>query len=182
MATLICPLHGPQQGGGSMCPQPGCMEFLLPEPAAAVCPEPGCGNPLDPDGTCPLHTLGTGSFGMAAEAAAYGPATTREVTLFRLEFDLGFGPVPVGADEVRIGRAEELGPIAEALKGYDKVSRQHAIVWVEGGDLYVRDLGSTNGTFVNDRRIDQGDRRQLHDGDELRFSSTVRVRVRKAAA
>jgi hypothetical protein len=175
MATLICPIHGPQSGGGSMCPQPGCMEFLLPEPPPAVCAEPGCGNPLDPDGTCPLHNLG-----MAAEAAAYAPATSRESTLFQLEFP--FGAVPVGTGELRIGRAEEFGAIAESLKDYDKVSRHHAIVWTEGGELYVRDLNSTNGTFVNDRKVEHGDRRQLHDGDELRLSSTVRVRVRRAAA
>ncbi|GAA4609019.1 hypothetical protein BJY16_007125 [Actinoplanes octamycinicus] len=172
MATLICPIHGPQSGGGSLCSQPGCMEFLQPEP---TCPEPGCGNPLNPDGTCPLHSLT-----MAAEADVYAPATTRESILFQLEFP--FGPVAVGGDELRIGRAEELGRIADALKDYDKVSRQHAIVWVESGDLYVRDLGSTNGTFVNDRKVEHGDRRQLHDGDELRFSSTVRVRVRRAGA
>ncbi|BCJ39760.1 hypothetical protein GCM10010168_77840 [Actinoplanes ianthinogenes] len=172
MATLICPIHGPQSGGGSLCSQPGCMEFLQPEP---VCPEPGCGNPLNPDGSCPLHSLT-----MAAEAAAYAPPTTRESGLFRLEFP--FGPVAVGSDEVPIGRAEELGAIAQSLKDYDKVSRRHAIVWVEGGDLFVRDLGSTNGTYVNDRQVEHGDRRQLHDGDELRFSSTVRARVRRAAA
>jgi hypothetical protein len=34
------------------------------------------------------------------------------------------------------------------------VSRQHCEIAVSGGELVVRDLGSANGTFVNDERID----------------------------
>merc|ERR1719183_343895 len=44
---------------------------------------------------------------------------------------------------------------------HDSISRRHAILWckphVEGGlELRVRDLGTTNGTFVNDERLAQG--------------------------
>ncbi|WP_229075943.1 FHA domain-containing protein [Actinoplanes sp. DH11] len=184
MATLSCPVHGPQTAGGSMCPQPGCMEFLEPEvtPAEPVCPEPGCGNPLDPDGTCPLHNLG-----MAAEAAAYaGPAAAPgagpAAPGARFELEFPFGPVPIDRGELRIGRSEDLGAIAASLSAYDRVSRKHAIVWVEDGALFVRDLGSTNGTFVNDRQVEDGSRRQLHEGDELRFASVLRARVRRAGA
>ena len=49
----------------------------------------------------------------------------------------------------------------------DTVSAQHAVVGREGGRWYLQDLDSTNGTFINQRRI-QG-RNALKDGDELRF-------------
>ena len=65
----------------------------------------------------------------------------------------------------RIGRSEE-GEIVLVDPG---VSRAHAVVEVEGATVVVRDLGSTNGTFVNGRRID---REALHDGDELRLGNT----------
>ena len=34
------------------------------------------------------------------------------------------------------------------------VSGQHASFWTEGGQLFVKDLGSTNGTYVNGTRVD----------------------------
>jgi len=49
------------------------------------------------------------------------------------------------------------------------VSKQHAEIVLESGRLYVHDLGSTNGTFVNQRRV--AGREPLHDGDLLYFAS-----------
>ncbi len=47
-----------------------------------------------------------------------------------------------------------------------KASRDHAKVWREGPGKYsVADLGSTNGTLVNDDRVT---RQALVDGDEVR--------------
>lgn len=44
------------------------------------------------------------------------------------------------------------------------VSRHHAHFAVEDGVLTVRDLGSTNGTYVNDRRCDES---ILQPGDSV---------------
>src|SRR6267143_2461827 len=49
------------------------------------------------------------------------------------------------------------------------VSSQHAKIWCEDGVFFVMDLGSTNGTFVNDRDVD---REQLSDGDTVTFGMT----------
>jgi pSer/pThr/pTyr-binding forkhead associated (FHA) protein len=46
------------------------------------------------------------------------------------------------------------------------VSKKHCVVFVRNDKAYVRDMGSTNGTFVNDEQI-QGDR-ELTDGARLR--------------
>jgi pSer/pThr/pTyr-binding forkhead associated (FHA) protein len=51
-----------------------------------------------------------------------------------------------------------------------EVSRRHATLRVTAQGPAVEDLGSTNGTFVNDRRI-QG-LVQLNDGDVVRFGNT----------
>jgi predicted component of type VI protein secretion system len=57
-----------------------------------------------------------------------------------------------------------------------EVSRRHAAIRVQGDSVSIEDLGSTNGTFVNDRRI-QGTV-ALNDGDTVRFGNTVwRLRV-----
>lgn len=55
------------------------------------------------------------------------------------------------------------------------VSWNHAVVWAEGERLWVRDLGSSNGTFVNDRRISGAE--PIRHGDRLRFGPGLIVLV-----
>ncbi len=47
------------------------------------------------------------------------------------------------------------------------VSKNHAIVIFEPGGAFVEDKGSTNGTFVNNQKID---RQQLNEGDIIRLA------------
>jgi hypothetical protein len=62
-----------------------------------------------------------------------------------------------------------------------KVSRRHARISFRDGQYAIEDLGSTNGTFVNrGRRLKQGDRQPLKDGDEIIVGKTfLRFRVAK---
>jgi two-component system cell cycle response regulator len=51
------------------------------------------------------------------------------------------------------------------------VSRQHSTLSVDdAGEWWLADLGSTNGTFVNEERVE---RRQLADGDQIRFGDAI---------
>jgi len=52
----------------------------------------------------------------------------------------------------------------------DSVSRRHARFLRSGDDWWIEDLGSTNGTFVNDDAVV---RRKLEDGDIVRFGEAV---------
>jgi predicted component of type VI protein secretion system len=61
-----------------------------------------------------------------------------------------------------------------------EVSRRHAAIRVQADGVAIEDLGSTNGTFVNDQRIEG--LRPLSDGDVVRFGNTVwRLRAPVAA-
>jgi pSer/pThr/pTyr-binding forkhead associated (FHA) protein len=67
------------------------------------------------------------------------------------------------------------------LAGDDTVSHQHAdVTWTSDGSLAVRDLGSTNGTYVNGTRITG--RTILRPGDELALGDTVLTVVSRGAA
>jgi hypothetical protein len=59
-----------------------------------------------------------------------------------------------------------------ALESEAYVSSRHAEIRFESGRYLLRDLNSTNGTFVNDERISE---RALHDGDRVRLALTQLV-------
>ena len=73
----------------------------------------------------------------------------------------------VGNAEVQIGRSEQCGLTINS----DLVSRVHATVIAEGDRHVLRDESSTNGSFVNDQRV-QG-QHDLKDGDQIRIGRTV---------
>ena len=68
-------------------------------------------------------------------------------------------------DSVSIGRSAECDL---ALRD-PAVSRIHAFVEMDGAWPIVRDRGSTNGTFVNGKRVE---RVRLSDGDVLKLGNT----------
>src|SRR3954467_12304737 len=68
-------------------------------------------------------------------------------------------------DAMTVGRSSACNiKIADA-----GVSSKHAKIWCEDGVYYLMDMGSTNGTFVNDKDVD---REQLNDGDVITFGMT----------
>lgn len=55
-----------------------------------------------------------------------------------------------------------------------KVSRRHAeLVRIETGEYLIRDLGSSNGVFVNEERLAVGQGRVLKEEDQVRIGNTT---------
>ena len=80
---------------------------------------------------------------------------------------------PLYSGRLTIGRSnsgEALDvPLADAT-----ISSRHAALTIDAtGSLQVEDTGSTNGTFVNDEHLGFNGRRELHDGDRVRFGGYV---------
>ncbi|MDO4453153.1 MAG: DUF6382 domain-containing protein [Eubacteriales bacterium] len=55
----------------------------------------------------------------------------------------------------------------------EHISRVHARIEKNGDDVYVMDLNSTNGTFVNGERLQENERRRLQPLDKVAFASIV---------
>lgn len=72
--------------------------------------------------------------------------------------------LPIEKQKCIIGRANE----CDFLIDGKEVSRQHARVYYKDGKYVIEDLKSTNGTFVNGRRIDVA---ELHHGDEINIGN-----------
>jgi pSer/pThr/pTyr-binding forkhead associated (FHA) protein len=66
-----------------------------------------------------------------------------------------------------IGRSERC-----AIRlGDTYVSQMHARLYGDDGTWYVEDLGSTNGTFVNDRKVERT--AEVHSGDVVKIGKTL---------
>jgi hypothetical protein len=69
---------------------------------------------------------------------------------------------PIDGERMAIGRS----PDADVFLDDVTVSRNHALLVKRRDGLYIDDLGSLNGTYVNRRRIES---ERLQDGDEIQI-------------
>lgn len=74
----------------------------------------------------------------------------------------------IGRNRVTIGRGSDMDIVIPE----DDVSRRHAVLWREGGQTFVQDLGSSNGTYVDGARLDS-EPKQIEHGSTLGLSSTM---------
>lgn len=72
----------------------------------------------------------------------------------------------IAKQRVVIGRS----PDADIRTSDDGVSREHVELLMERGSVLVRDLGSTNGTYVNGTRADAV---EIADGDKISVGATT---------
>jgi len=73
---------------------------------------------------------------------------------------------PLERDRVIIGRLAD----SDVVLSDPGASRRHAEVRRENGQFVLQDLGSTNGTLVNDEAVDE---RTLEEGDRIGIGRTV---------
>jgi hypothetical protein len=94
--------------------------------------------------------------------------------------------LPKGTNEVVLsfrpgGRRMNVGRVADndLYLEHPSVSKIHAaLVMNREGTLMVADTGSTNGTYINGRRIAYGEARQIEEGDVVGFGD-VEVRFKR---
>ena len=70
---------------------------------------------------------------------------------------------------LRIGR----DPRADIVLGDRAVSRYHARILRQGEAFLIEDLGSSNGTFVNEKKIPERSARSLSHGDRVRIGRSI---------
>jgi len=145
---------------GVQVPEPPDPADATPPPAVPVAPQPQAKIILDDSAPMPSSTSPT-----AAVAAPYSPtpALPRLVADNGTVFNLAEGASAVGRE----------GAVEILLPGEGSVSRRHAEVVRQGSMITVKDLGSTNGTFVNGVKING--ETPLSVGDTVQFGM-VRLR------
>jgi DNA-binding winged helix-turn-helix (wHTH) protein len=123
---------------------------------------------LGDDPTHPLFVRTVHRFGYAFQeptAETSTDETTSHGTAVRFRLVWANGRVWLRRGEHLLGR----DPNLELFLDSPGVSRRHALIRIAGDEATVEDLGSKNGTFVADRRLDAPTR--LVDADLIRVGS-----------
>lgn len=111
---------------------------------------------------------------MSADKAPAGKAASGPARLWFLEGYLdqtrSLRRFPLNEFPYRMGRQEDL----ELCLPTAEISRVHAEITNDDGELVIRDLDSTNGTFVNHEPV--GDAKRLREGDIIHVA-TVELRL-----
>ncbi|WP_227679839.1 FHA domain-containing protein [Psychrobacter frigidicola] len=71
------------------------------------------------------------------------------------------------SDSLSVGRGSD----NDVVLGSKQVSRNHALLSVLNGKLYLKDLNSSNGTFINEERIEGNKSEHLKADDTVGFAS-----------
>lgn len=152
----------PQPGFGAPPPQPGYggppPGFGGPPPQAAYGgPQPGFGGPEPQPPPPPAVPLNLPANALRGFLVSYQSNAQGD-----------FWPLHGGRKSVgRANSGEQVDiPLSDAT-----ISSRHAAFVVDGasGSVQVEDTGSTNGTFVNEEHIGFNGKRELRDGDKVRF-------------
>lgn len=157
----------PQPGYGA---QPPAQAYgAQPQPyAAPAAQQPVFNQPAAPPAPAPV----------AAPAAAPADPNNKTLRGFLVAYQTNTNGEfwPLAGGRVVVGRAGA-GDGIDIQLADPTISSRHAVLVVDGaaGTIALEDTGSTNGTFVNDEHLGFNGRRDLRDGDRVRFGgfSTV---------
>ncbi len=175
------PQQGGMGGGYDGAPQPGGFGGQGSQPNFPVPQQGGFGAPApQPGGFGSQPGFGGGAAPMAApalQAPPLPPAIPEQLPAQALRgFFVSYQTNatgdfwPLHGGRKTVGRANSGESVDIALSDAT-ISSRHAAVNIDGtsGVITVEDTGSTNGTFVNEEHIGFNGRRDLRDGDKVRF-------------
>ena len=122
---------------------------------------------LGDDSSRPRFIRTVHRFGYAFREAVPRPGTGRPASRGDVSFSVKWaqGRVTLDEGEHVLGR----DPDVEIFLNSAGVSRRHAAINISAGRATIEDLGSKNGTFVGDQRVDGS--RLLDDGDVISVGS-----------
>lgn len=138
-------------------------------------PQPPPVRPLPP-APAPPPTQATAS-GETVLLEQKAPISTRETEIMLAALELPDGRViPITSPRQIFGRADFERYVSSDVLSY--ISRRHFMISLEPGGFFIEDLGSANGTTVNDSDIRGRGKVLLKPGDVIGIGGVVKLRFR----
>jgi pSer/pThr/pTyr-binding forkhead associated (FHA) protein len=102
---------------------------------------------------------------------------SNRATLFHIQTNLAM-ELPAAMTVIHIGKPNDRVPPDIDVSGFPNseiVSRIHADIRVEADAFYLEDMGSSNGTYVNNAPLPPGNRHRLRTGDRIALGKGDKV-------
>lgn len=126
-----------------------------------------------PPGSTPPGTLDSPSSARLPRRSSAGDPSTQlqnqQVYLLHVQTNVAI-ELPSHTAVIHIGKPNDRIPPDIDVAGFpnsEVVSRVHADIRVEGDSYFIEDVGSANGTYVNNLSLPAGNRHRLRPGDRL---------------
>lgn len=161
----------------------------LPPPEPLIKPDP-LAEPLaaSPDLPQPISVLPEGEAVQTANVASSTPAMahasssatqlqTQVARLLHVQTNTSV-ELPINLAVIHIGKPNDRIPPDIDVSGFphsEIVSRIHADIRVEGDIYYIEDVGSSNGTYINNAPLPSGNRHRLRPGDRIALGKGDKV-------
>ncbi len=193
-ALVACPTCGARvQADASFCGQCGSNLKSVSKSSMSTIPDPleNTPDPIAPDLFTPepLSTLNTPESNLPpTQAEPASPPATNVVNkatqlqqfsarLLNLQTNTVL-EIPPGLLVLHIGKPNDRIPPDLDMSGFpnsEVVSRIHADIRVEGDAYYIEDVGSSNGTYINNVPLPMGNRHRLRSGDRIALGKGDKV-------
>jgi len=149
-------------------PCPLCGRIVVARDAKVVPPAPVDGTvPDDPATNAALEALPEDATAVAAKGQALALPQHKRLSIAILAGRRKGNVVPLEKPRVVLGRK---GAGADVEIDDPEMSRAHAVLECHGPRIVLRDLGSRNGTFVGEERVES---HELEDRSEFRLGGSA---------
>jgi FHA domain/Double zinc ribbon len=156
-------------------PKSSQVAAAMPEANSEVNPEanPEVALPVEPDLLLEAPALPS----LPAPNSSQTQLQTQSAQLLHVQTNT-IVEVPSTLAVIHIGKPNDRIPPDVDVSGYphsEIVSRIHADIRVEGDIYYIEDVGSSNGTYINNAPLPSGNRHRLRPGDRIALGKGDKV-------
>lgn len=160
------PREAPRQEAPRPAPAPERHAAPAPRPAPAPAPAPAPNRAPAPSPAAPVAAAGS----LSEALASVSPLTAAPLVLVPIE---GGTPILFTLQQLNAGVVVGRHKSCDVIVRSDTVSKRHARFQLDGTELTVQDLGSSNGTWRGKTRLQRAGRTEIIDGDTIRFGAAA---------